>query len=181
MPVFITIGYNTEGVNFLSMIFAPDYDNEDPKEEVRFEVGYSENDMNFVNLAFSQQNSFIGFMGVTSSLGLSINELGVVFFTCAKAQITSNNSSIKQDGLTVDGSGNLLTNSDELEKQEAAENAKASVVTKEIQIEGDEAPSIDSSNDGGSGALVAVILITLGIIVVAAAVAALLVYYFRSA
>ena len=66
-------------------------------------------DTEFVNLPFSQQNAFIGFQGVTSRFGLPINQLGVVRFTCAPQEINENNTSISDDGVTVNGGGSINT------------------------------------------------------------------------
>ena len=81
--MFVSIGYTTSrGVNLIQIVFAQDYDNTDPSKEKEVELGELTAGMQFVNLAFSQSNAFMGFHGVTSSLGLSINQLGVVYFSC---------------------------------------------------------------------------------------------------
>ena len=86
MPIYINIGYTDRGVNFLSIIFAPSYDNSDSDKEYDLTIGKVSAGMDFENLAFSQKNAFIGFTGSTSPYGLSINKLGVVTFTCAYSE-----------------------------------------------------------------------------------------------
>lgn len=117
--IFISIGYEEKkGVNFISFVFAPDYDNEDSEKEFSFTVGAVTNKMNFVNIAFTQQDAFMGLKGVHSQLGLPINMLGVVQFTCADPSVDETNSTIRQDGVTVEGGGSLISEA-ELEEQEA--------------------------------------------------------------
>lgn len=52
--VFISIGFEEKkGVNFVSFVFAPDYDNEDSEMEFSFTVGVTSPKMDFVNIAFT--------------------------------------------------------------------------------------------------------------------------------
>ena len=66
VPIFISLGYTNKGVNYVNLVFAPSYDVDDPDKEVDLKIGQISTDMEFVNLAFSQQNAFMGFTGITS-------------------------------------------------------------------------------------------------------------------
>ena len=68
----------------MSLVFATDYENQDPALETSLSVGVFSDEMDFVNIAFTQQNAFMGFKGVHSDFGWPINMLGIVEFTCAK-------------------------------------------------------------------------------------------------
>ena len=61
VPIFISIGYQQRGVNYISLVFAPDYQNSNPELEVDLSIGVYTVDTEFVNLPFSQRNAFIGF------------------------------------------------------------------------------------------------------------------------
>ena len=116
IAIYINIGYTEKrGVNYFNLVFAPNYDNQDTELEVSFEVGSPETDMDFINLAFSQQSSFIGFQGVTSDFGLPLNKLGVVTFTCAEVIVNESALTIRTDGITASGGGSLIS-AKELEK-----------------------------------------------------------------
>ena len=110
VPIFLSIGYlENKGVNFVSLVFAPDYRNLNPALETSYSMGLFSKEMDFVNIAFTQQNAFMGFKGVRSDFGWPINMLGIVEFTCAKPVVDDNNNVIRQDGYTVSGGGAILT------------------------------------------------------------------------
>ena len=83
VPIFVSIGYTSIGVNYVKFVFAPSYDSNDADKEVPLTMGLPSADMNYEDLAFSQKNAFIGFTGVTSDFGLPVNKLGVAYFLCA--------------------------------------------------------------------------------------------------
>lgn len=105
--IFISIGYvGNQGVVYIQMTFAPDYKNSRPNQEVNLTVGKQRLDMDFVNLAFSHKNAFIGFTGVTSDFGLPINKLGVVYFLCAPDAPIEQPDIIETDIFELDPNGN---------------------------------------------------------------------------
>ena len=61
---------------------------------------------------------------MNSGLGLPINQLGVIKFTCAKEKIDKNNNSIKKDGITINGGGEFEIDLAESLKEEAAERER---------------------------------------------------------
>ena len=60
--------------------------------------------MTFINYAFSQQSAFMGFVGVTSELGLPINQIGVVYFKCYEQQVEGGSANTEGD---IDGDGEI--------------------------------------------------------------------------
>jgi len=60
--------------------------------------------MEFVNLAFSESNAFMGFHGVSSKVGSPINKLGVVYFSCLDPV---------EDQPTIDTSGDQTVSEEE--------------------------------------------------------------------
>lgn len=49
-------------------------------------MGKMKKSMEFVNISFSKSSIFMGFHGVSSAIGSSVNQLGVVTFSCAPAK-----------------------------------------------------------------------------------------------
>ena len=110
VPIYITIGYeSTRGVNFIQLVFAPTYDNTDSNLESSITLGVTNSSMDFVNLAFTQKNAFLGFIGVTSEYGRPINMLGAITFVCGEKTIDENNETIREDGVIVDGGGSIVS------------------------------------------------------------------------
>jgi hypothetical protein len=47
-------------------VFATNYETKDQKLEAIYSIGFFSKDMDFVNMAFTQNHAFMGFKGVSS-------------------------------------------------------------------------------------------------------------------